>query len=336
MLRFAKREVKSFAAITLWATFFGLAPTTRAQALPEPPQTAASATPQIIVIPENTPVQLRFAQPVRGMVPGRWGRVSVEAKAGDKVRLVVVNVVRENGLVVINKGAIGQATVNRVWLPSKTHDRYGNDTSRPQTGLSLQLDWIESVTGQQIPLRVSPSGEPRPFTVEVLSKDGGLVARPDSMRRDLIQVATFMNLLTMFHLRTWIPVGTRLQAFTLGTTAINAAEAKQAQALLVASNVNGILTVYRKKGQRDTHTHLFCDSKEVGTLGELQYTILDLTPGAHSCHVADGRPSDLTVIAGEEYFIHLRHGAFSGWELKLVNMSEGEDAIAGMELVRSN
>jgi hypothetical protein len=268
------------------------------------------------------------------VVTGRWGRVSIEAKPGDKVRLVVVNAVREDGLVVVSKGAIGEATVDRVWIPFKTYDRRGNNTTRPQTGLSLQ---IQSVTGKQVLLRASPTGEAKPFTVEVLSKDGGLVARPDSMRRNLIEVATLANLVTMFRLKTWIPAGTRLQAFSHGATVVDANEAAQAQTLLPASNLNATLTVYRKKGQRESHMQLFCDAKEVSTLGERQYTILDLTPGAHACRAGDGGPSNLTVIAGEEYFIHLRHNAFSGgWELKLVNMAEGEDAIAGMELVGRN
>ena len=110
------------------------------------------------------------------------------AKPGDKVRLVVGNAIRVNGLVVVGKGAIGQATVDNVWLPVKNYDRHGNDTSSPQTGLSLRLDWIEDVTGRQVLLRASSTGEAKPFTVEVLSKNGGMVARPEPVSRLLFMV----------------------------------------------------------------------------------------------------------------------------------------------------
>jgi hypothetical protein len=306
-----------------------------AQPLPEgqPPNVAPGAAPEVFTIPDGTPVQLRFAQPVRGMARGGWGRITVEAKPGDKVRLVVGSAVRVNGLVVISKGAIGQATVDKVWLPIKTYDRHGNDTTRPQTGLSLRLDWIEDVTGQQVSLRASPAGEAKPFTVEVLSKNGGMVARPASLRRDLIQSVTFANLITMFHERTWIPVGTRLQAFVHGASALDATELKQAQALLPAPNLNATLTIYRKKGQRDSHPQLLCDDKKIASLDERQYAVLNLASGAHTCHVVGHRAFELNANAGEEYFLQLQHREFADvWELKLVTTAEGEDAIADLEL----
>src|SRR4029077_16466730 len=160
--------------------------------------------------------------------------------------------------------------------------------------------WIEDVTGRQVLLRASPTGEAKPFTVEVLSKNGGMVARPESLRRDLIQAATFANLITMFHERTWIPAGTRLQAFVHGATALDASEVQQAQALLPASNRNATLTIYRKKGQKDSRPRLFCDDKEISSLGAQQYTILDITPGNHSCGVWGQRPVELAASSGEE------------------------------------
>ena len=340
-LALVRRKTKRLAACLALSAVacLCLAPVSGAQSSPtlqpadaQAPKVAPSDAPPAFTIPDGTPVQLRFAQPVRGMTRGRWGRISVEAKPGDKVRLVVGNAIRVKGLVVVSKGAVGEATVDNVWLPLKTYDRHGNDTTLPQTGFSLRLDWIEDVTGQQVLLRASPTGESKPFTVEVLSKNGGLVARPESLRRDLIQAATFADLITMFHERTWIPVGTRLQAFVHGATALDSSELKQAQALLPASNLNATLTIYRKKGQKDSRPRLFCDDKEIASLGAQQYTTLDLTPGNHSCYVEGQHSIELVASAGEEYFLHLRHRAFVGaWQVKIVTSAEGEDAVANLE-----
>ena len=159
------------------------------------------------------------------------------------------------------------------------------------------------------------------------------MARPDSLRRDLIQAATFADLITMFHQRTWIPVGTRLQAFVHGATALDATEIQQAQALLPASNLNATLTIYRKKGQNNSRPTLFCDDKEIAPVGARQYTILALTPGNHTCHVAGQRPLELKANAGEEYFLYLEHRQFAdAWQVKLVTSAEGEDAVANLEL----
>jgi hypothetical protein len=103
-------------------------------------------------IPDATPIHFRLAQPVRGIT---WSLVNhkVYSREGDTVRLVAADDVRVNGMVVIPKGAIGQATVTKVAVPDlapagsyKTGDAI--ELFIPKTGdVSLQLDWVEDVTG---------------------------------------------------------------------------------------------------------------------------------------------------------------------------------------------
>src|SRR5215472_7967158 len=96
----------------------------------------SSATPSQITIPDGTLVRLRFAQPLRGKVPCLWKRppcgssVVPEAKAEDSVRLVAAADVRVDEYIVIAKGAIGKATVTKVWHPFMA-----------LTGMALRLDW---------------------------------------------------------------------------------------------------------------------------------------------------------------------------------------------------
>ena len=288
---------------------------------------------QTVTIPDGTTVQLRFAQPVRGMMRTAGG-VKVEAHRGDKVRLVVAEDVRVKQLLVIARGAIGQATVHAAWLPTKVRDRHGNDITPPQTGLSLKLDWVEDITGERVPLRALPKGKSKPFIVEVLSQNGGLVARPDSTRRNLIQIMTFTNLITMFHQRTWIPTGTRITVFVQGGVTLDPADIKQAQALLPIPNANALLTIYRTKGHAGDQAIVSCDEKELAPLGPQQYTSLELTPGKHACRMRAGKSLEISAEAGQEYFLEIHYKTLTGeWELQPVPISEGEDHVAHSEAI---
>ncbi len=320
------------ASLLVWGW---LASGSRAQNGPQADQlhSCSAVAAQTVTIPDGTVVQLRFAQPVRGMIRTASG-VKVEARRGDKVRLVVAEDVRVKDLVVIARGAIGQATVHGTWLPTKVRGRYGNDITPPQTGLSLQLDWIEDVTGQQVPLRASPTGKSKPFIVEVLSQNGGMVARPDSMLRDVFQIMTFTNLITMIHQRTWIPTGTRITVFVHGAVAFDPAEIKQAQSLLPIPNANALFTIYRTKGHGKDPTIVFCDDQELVPLGPRQYTSVELTSGKHVCRMPSGKPLEILAEAGQEYFLEVHYKTLTGeWELQSVPSSEGEDQVARSESI---
>jgi len=59
---------------------------------------------------------MRLAQPVRG-VTRNLVKIQVHSREGDTVRLVVADDVRVNGMIVIPKGAVGQATITKLELP---------------------------------------------------------------------------------------------------------------------------------------------------------------------------------------------------------------------------
>jgi hypothetical protein len=278
-----------------------------------------------------------LAQPVRGVTRSLI-KIKVHSQEGDIVRLVVADDVRVNGMIVIPKGAVGQATVTKIELPELNPEgsyKKGDAVLLlvPQTGdVSLQLDWVEDVTGEDVPLRALPKGEGKPFVMMVLAEHGGMVVRPATLKSGLMGAATLG--LIKGHLRPWAPTGSRITAFVDGATSIDLDKVKAAQQLLPVPNGNGILTIYRVKGDRAQQLEVFCDEKEIATLGEMQYVSLEITPGKHSCHIGEQKPFELTAEAGEQYFLQARHKSLRrGWELAAVGIDEGEDETANGAIV---
>jgi hypothetical protein len=293
MLRFSRRNPKRIVvclAVSAMACFCvepgagaqkeppDIFPSSALPANAQPAKDAPSIPGQPVTIPDGTQVQLRLAQPVRGMTRSIRGS-RVYSKPGDKVRLVAADDVRVNGLVVISKGGVGQATVIKADPPPintySYNDRYAAlaDIFVPKTGtVSLQLDWVEDITGRAIPLRAYPAGEAKPFTMVVLAENGGIVARPPELSQDL----KFKNL---SHAKQWAPVGTRLIGFVHCAVNVDPAELKDAQALLPIPNPTAMLTIFRTKGHRELQPQISCDGKEIPTVGEREYITLELVPG---------------------------------------------------------
>lgn len=284
-----------------------------------------------MVIAEGTPVSLRFAQPVKGRIRcvGQTPCASTqtpEAKAGDGVRLVAASDVRIDSFITIAKGALAQATVTRVWRPFMA-----------VTGLALQLDWVEDVTGKRIPLKIEKTGRPGAFTVQVWSTPGGMQARPEKLRGDLLGKDALDPRL-LFRKRNWIPAGTRITGFVAEATTRPFAEIKDAQALLPNSPDVATLTVLlQKKGEPGDRVEVDCDGANAVKIGGRQYAILELAPGNRVCRAEEHRSLELTAQAGEDYFADLQRGGFKGtWQLKLMDAGAAEDILANLELVGQN
>jgi len=294
------------------------------------PQPTAAPSPSF-EIPDGTPIHMRLAQSVRGITRSLV-KIKVYSREGDAVRMVASEDVRVNGLVVIPKGAEGQATVTSVPLPGLTTG--GNfqkgaaiELFIPKTGtVSLELDWVRDITGEKVPLRAIPLGESKPFVVSVWADQGGMVVYPAKPKRDL-------QSLIHGHLRIWAPTGARLTAFVDGATGVDPEELKQSQQLLPIPNENDILTIYRTKGQAAKEVRIFCDQKEVAKLGQWQYVALEVTPGKHRCQVDGQVPLEFEAKGGQEIFLHVRRKSADVWELLPVDVGEGEDATARGEVV---
>lgn len=289
----------------------------------------ASALAKIVVdeIASCSLDESRFAQPVRGKVGCLWktppcaSSVIPQAKTGDTVRMVAAADVRVDRLVVFAKGAPAQATVTKVWHPFMA-----------LTGLALRLDWVEDVTLKHVPLTIEKGGKPKPFTVQVLSTTGGMIALRETLHRDLAG-RDAVDASLIWRKKTWIPTGTRILSFVYGSATRNLAQVKEAQALLPISSDVATLTIYRTKGHDDSHPRVSCDGKEITQIGAQQFTIVELAPGKHGCQAEHQATLELTANAGEDYFVRLLSPAITGaWELKLMDAGEGEDTIATLEL----
>lgn len=287
------------------------------------------------VIPDGTPIRLRLAQPVRGMTRSLL-KAKVYSREGDVVRLVVSDDVRVNGMVVISKGAIGEATVTKVQDPGLGSPGSGGSYEKgqaillllPKAGsVSLQLDWVESVTGEEIPLRALPTGESKPFVMSVSAERGGMIVRPAKAGRDLHDFFTG-------HLRNWAPTGSRVAAYVDGRAAIDLDDLKQAQELFPVPPGNGIVTIYRTNDRNSARVPVSCDNHELGTLGGMQYLAFEIAPGKHTCRSGQRELRDFVAEAGERYFLHLRQKN-NAWGLELVDVDEGEDSTANGQLVEA-
>lgn len=328
----SSRPLRGRARRSLLCVF--LAPGLWAQSEPhaEPPNLKPAAAIQPLRIPDGTPVQMRFARPVRAPVLTAGGEETLAHK-GDRIRLVVAEDVRVQGVMVISKGAIGQASVHRVGVPGEIKDRHGVRVGAV-TGLSLRLDWIEDVASSRVALRASAKGKAKPFTIEVLSQKGGMIARTASLRRDLFQSMTMTFLISGPHELTWVPAGTRITGFVDGAVELDPAEIKAALTLLPVPNVNALLTIFRTKGHSEDRPVVSCDEQTLVRIGPRQFTTVELTPGAHECRTESSKALEISLEAGEERFLEVRYKVLMGeWELQPVPISEGEDKTAGSEII---
>src|SRR5262249_7657291 len=181
-------------------------------------QQVPPANKPVITIPDGTAVEMRFAQSVRGKMLHPV-EVGSEAKQGDAVRLVSVADIRVDGLIVIAEGAVAQATVAKIKKPL---------TTLVDTGLGLQLDWIEDVTGTHLALRISPHGDSTPFMVQVVSTNSGVVARTETLHGDLIG-RNAIDISQVWRDRDYIPAGTRIVAYVHGASALDQEKVEDAQ-----------------------------------------------------------------------------------------------------------
>jgi hypothetical protein len=235
-----------------------------------------------------------------------------------------------DGLVVIRKGSVGEATVKNVWMPVR--DKYGSPM--PCTCFSLHLDWIKSINGQLIPLRPNVKGKNGAVVYDVFSTHTGAIAKPFHLRRGLFDALTLTYLVKMVHERDWLPAGTHTTVYVDGNFPLLASEVEEDQAGLPIPNESGLVMIYRTKGQKEKQLRVFCDSKEVGTLGSLQYAVIEMLPGEHSCQAEPAGKLDFSVVSGSEHYLYLEYGTLSGnWKLSVVDNLEGEDGIAAADPV---
>lgn len=311
-------------------------------ALPATPQQAADiAQPETskpdagprFEVPDGTEIRMRFAQPVIGpaavpLLKVLTGSPTLPplAQEGDRIRLVAAAEVRVGNKVVVSKGAPAQATVETVEFAHL-------NSKKIETGLTLRLDWMTTVTGERLPLRASRKGKARPFEVEVFSSHGGLIVREPNFRRDMFEALSLKVAINNFHMKMWVPAGTRILGFVHGGASVDATKLEKAQSALPIPNPKALVTIYRTGGDAAQRLAVTCNGAAVGEIGERENISAELAPGRSSCRAGDDTTLEFEVKADEEYFIHLRQHKLSGkWELKLVDATEGEDVVAASAL----
>ena len=319
-----------FAALVLLAIL--LPPLSFSQQVPaqEASETRKSSEPpsSSIVIPDGTPVQLRFAQAIWGfpISPFILDPPHPPFKKGDAVRIVAAADVEVAGHIVIRRGSLGQATV--------TNTNHIIDRKHPNTGVDLRLDWVSSINEQIVPLRLHKKGKQGSIILDVYSDHGGFSVNQESLAHGLFEAMTYQTLAKSLHQKLWVPVGTRMVGFVHGSFSLDAVRLAEAEGRLPVPNTTGLITIYRIKGQKEQRLEVFCDGKSFAQLGSRQFFELELPPGDHVFTISGGESFLLTVSQGKEYYLWLRWHSISGaWKIVSVITPEGEDGISDGEMV---
>ena len=284
-----------------------------------------------LVIPDGTPVQLRFAQAVWGLPisPFISDPPRPPFTKGDAVRIVAAADVEINGHILIRRGSIGQATVMATNLVV--------NRKHPTTGIHLRVDWIKSISDQIVPLRPHRNGKQGSIILDVYSGHSGFSVDQESLARGVLQAMTFQYMAKSLHQKRWVPVGTRMVGFVHGSIPLDAGRLAEAEARLPLPNTSGLITIYRVKGQKDQKLDVYCDDRALAQLGSRQFFELELPPGDHTFSVNKGNSLRLTVSLGKEHYLWLRWHALTGtWKLDAVTTPEGEDGISDGEMVGSS
>jgi hypothetical protein len=310
--------------LRLLALFVCIAGTSNAQSPVE--STEKLSPPSNLLIPDGTPIILRFAQPVVGVPQLFLQNRVAHAKKGDQVQLVVASDIRVGGVLVVRKGSLGQGTVMKAAVPNY---RYSD------SGLELRFDWIKSVDGQEIPIRQKHNGKKsNNFGIGLITTRTGAFLAFGWDRRSFADAMKEYVKVKTGNQWTVIPTGTRARAYVHGNISLDPSKVKEAQVDQPAPNPTAALTIYREKEPPNLRPHLQCDERDFGELGDFQYFQVEMAPGKHSCRPDQGESVEFTVAAGEEFYLRLHHTAFSGrLKLDVVDSAAGEDAISFSEPV---
>lgn len=290
----------------------------------------ATETPAATIsIPDGTPVALRFAEPLVGIPQFSPTNSIQHAKRGDLVHLVVASDVWVDGVSVIRKGSLAQATVMKAGVPNWQYE---------DSGLELRFDWVKSVNGEEISLRQKKNAKKSgKFPVVMISSSSGnahIITGFSWEHRSLSEGLHQEMKVKLHHQWTVVPAGTRVKAYIQGNALLDADTVGKALAELPESNPSAVVTIYREKGPKEQQVQVSCDEKDLYALQDRQYFVTEMGPGKHNCRVEKGEVSNFIVSAGEEIYLRVHHGTMSSkWEMSVVDTSAGEDAITFFETV---
>jgi hypothetical protein len=294
----------------------------------------------MITLREATPIHLRFAERVCGAAPGLN---AIAVKKGAVVPMVVTRDVRVGDRIVIARGALAQASVERV-LPTKVNERHRtHDPIFP--GVSLQLEWVTTVTGDRALIRATRKGPAKAVDVYVELTDGGAEVRPSLISKGVF--GFFWRAESAFTFApgapslekpedVCIPSGSRMPAYLDGDLNLGTAKVAEAQATLPAPSADAIVYVFRlreKKKEADVSPSVVCNQIEIGPLAPQQMTITNLPPGNFSCHIGNQPAVEIGVTRGSEYYAQLHRSRGNKWVLWWFPPEEGEDLSAETQVI---
>jgi hypothetical protein len=265
------------------------------------------------------------------------GLKATEAKAGDPVRLVAADYVRAGKLIVVAKGAPAGGRIVDV----RPAGRVGRSAK-----MSIELEWVESVTGARVPLQAvhQAKGPGRTMVwerqMEKLygARSSDSKGKADSMdpldqavRYTSATAAAPFVLLFGKGKDATVEPGALVRAYAEGDVTLDAARVEQAQVLFPRiPDAPATVTFIRPNDNQLLRPWLHCQGVKLAHLGRLRYFQVQLRPGRYTCYAKHAGPVEFEFEAGGEYFVRIR-SIFSlryAWELDLLDGAEGDELMA--------
>ena len=306
--------------------FLSLLATAYSSPHPSPPQeqippAAASTdtTPQPLILADGAEVSLRLAELLD----------SAQAKPGDALRLVAAADVRANGLIVVARGAPAEGRIVDI-RPAR---RLGRSAE-----MSIDFEWVESVTGAKIPLRTvhRAKGLSALAVHEQRLEKLYQPASPDDKVEEAIRVIVVtaaMPFVIVFGKGKDLVLqpGTRVFAYVEGDVRLDAGMVQAAQLRFPRAGGDAQVTFVRPQDGQVARPWLYCQRLKMAHLGARRYLQLKLRPGKYSCYAYKSKPMEFDFEAGEQYFIRIRYrmslSASRVWEMTLLDTAEGEEEV---------
>jgi len=272
------------------------------------------------------PAKLRKIQPLWQLQDGMAVRLrtvekitSGKARPGDKIALRVAGDVMVGNLVVIRKGASATGRVASVQ----------NNRSMGRGGiLAIELDSVETLAGQTVPVRASKEIQGRGHEGEIGNAMIGFAANTAGVGLLAAPVFFLLN-----GESAEIPPNSTLTAYVNGDMAIELEKLRSLQTPPEVATGPATVFIYRYEVPRGRTPPVYCGSVLITKLRGKHYVQVRVPPGEYVIQSTDPkRTVKLKAEPGQTYYLHLT----LAWsfripapgQLELVDPDKGDDALA--------
>ncbi|MBZ5681275.1 MAG: DUF2846 domain-containing protein [Acidobacteriia bacterium] len=271
------------------------------------PKVGSSEAPQAVLLEDGTHVRVRTTTFI----------TSKKAKTGDQLSFRVATDVKVGDLVVIPRGAIAQGRV-----ASTQKNRM---MGRPGK-LVLEVDSVEAITGQSVPVRANAKLKGEGYTEKAVGQTLDRAPWTAGTGASVVAVPVFFLFKGD---NAEIPEGTIFTAYVNGDLPLDQTELLRRQP--PPKQLTGAATVYllRNESRGDKTPSLYCGAVEIGKLKNQHYVEALVPPGEYVFQsTATKRVVRLKAEADQTYYISFYPRSFLiGGDISIADPVQAEEAL---------